>query len=86
MRGINAPEALLSEAVGSGSVDAMNNSIGFSGFDLGTQIAGAGLGAAKGLLSKKIRRVKQKISSGYPVLLRGNTRKVKKVIKYSFKI
>lgn len=77
MRGINAPEALLSEAVGSGSVDAMN-SIGLSGFDLGTQIAGAGLGAAKGLLSKKIRRVKQKLDSGYPVLLRDNSRKLKK--------
>ena len=77
MRGINAPEALLSEAVGLGSVDAMN-SIGFSGFDLGTQIADAGLGAAKGLLSKKIRRLKQKLDSGYPVLLRDNTRKLKK--------
>lgn len=77
MPGINAPEALLSDAVGSGSVDAIN-SIGFSGFDLGTQIAGAGLGAAKGLLSKKIRRVKQKLDSGYPVLLRDNTRKLKK--------
>lgn len=77
MKGINAPEALLSEAVGSGSVDAMN-SIGFTGFDLGTQIAGAGLGAAKGLLSKKIRRVKQKIAAGYPVLLRDNSRKALK--------
>ncbi|MES2456346.1 MAG: conjugative transposon protein TraM [Bacteroidota bacterium] len=79
MRGINAPEALLSEAVGNGSVDAMS-SIGLMGFDqnLGTQIAGAGLGAAKGLLSRKIKRVKQKLDSGYPVLLRDNTRKVKK--------
>jgi len=77
MKGINAPEALLSEAVGSGSVDAMN-SIGFTGFDLGTQIAGAGLGAAKGLLSKKIRRVKQKIAAGYPVLLRDNSRRALK--------
>lgn len=79
MRGINAPEALLSEAVGAGSVDAMS-SIGLMGFDqnLGTQIAGAGLGAAKGLLSKKIKRVKQKLAAGYPVLLRDNSRKVKK--------
>ena len=77
MKGINAPEALLSEAVGSGSVDAMN-SIGISGFDLGTQIAGAGIGAAKGLLSKKIKRVKQKIDAGYPVLLRDNGRKASK--------
>jgi hypothetical protein len=79
MRGINAPEALLSEAVGAGSVDAMS-SIGLMGFDqnLGTQIAGAGLGAAKGLLSKKIKRVKQKLASGYLVLLRDNSRKVRR--------
>ncbi|ETZ19201.1 conjugative transposon protein TraM [Pedobacter sp. V48] len=79
MRGINAPEALLSEAVGAGSVDAMS-SIGLTGFDqnLGTQIAGAGLSAAKGLLSKKIKRLKQKLDTGYPVLLRDNSRKLKK--------
>ncbi|TCD04003.1 conjugative transposon protein TraM [Pedobacter psychroterrae] len=78
MRGINAPEALLSEAFGKGSVDAMSG-IGLMGFDqnLGTQIAGAGLGAVKGLLSKKIKRVKQKLDAGYPVLLRDNTLKVK---------
>jgi len=79
MQGINAPEALLADAVGSGSVDAMSG-IGLMGINqnLGTQIAGAGLGAAKGLLSKKIKRAKQKLASGYPVLLRDNTRKVKK--------
>jgi len=78
MRGINAPEALLAEAVGSGSVDAMS-SVGLMGFDqnLGTQVAGAGLNAAKGLLSKKIKRVKQKLAAGYPVLLRDNSRKAK---------
>ena len=79
MKGINAPEALLADAVGAGSVDAVSG-IGLMGIDqnLGTQIAGAGLGAAKGLLSKKVKRAKQKLDSGYPVLLRDNTRKVKK--------
>ena len=78
MRGINAPEALLIEAVGSGTVDAMS-SVGLMGFDqnLGTQVAGAGLNAAKDLLSKKIKRVKQKLAAGYPVLLRDNSRKAK---------
>jgi len=78
MRGINAPEALLAEAVGSGGVDAMS-SVGLMGFDqnLGTQVAGAGLNAAKGLLSKKIKRVKQKLAAGYPVLLRDTSRKAK---------
>ena len=79
MRGINAPEALLAEAVGSASVGVMG-SVGLMGFDqnLGTQVAGAGLNAAKGLLSKKINRVKQKLAAGYPVLLRDNSRKLKK--------
>lgn len=79
MRGINAPEALLAEAIGSGSVDAMS-SVGLMGFDqnLGTQVAGAGLDAAKGFLSKKIKRMKQKLVAGYPVLLRDNNRNVKK--------
>jgi len=78
MSGINAPEALLAEAVSSGTMDAMG-SVGLMGFDqnLGMQVAGAGLNAAKGLLSKKIKRVKQKLAAGYPVLLRDNSRKAK---------
>lgn len=76
MAGINAPEALLSDAIGSGATDAMG-SVGISGFDLTTQIAGAGIDAARSLLTKKIRRVKQNLKAGYPVLLRDNTKKLK---------
>ena len=76
MAGINAPEAMLTEAVGNGSVDAMG-SVGISGFDLTTQIAGAGIDAARSLLTKKIRRVKQGLKAGYPLLLRDNTKKLK---------
>jgi len=76
MAGINAPEALLSEAIGSGASDAMG-SVGISGFDLTTQIAGAGIDAARSLLTNKIRRVKQNLKAGYPVLLRDNTKKLK---------
>ncbi|MGE6220378.1 conjugative transposon protein TraM [Nubsella zeaxanthinifaciens] len=71
MVGINAPEALLSDAVRSGGIDAMG-SVGLVGFDLTTQLAGAGIDAAKGLLTKKLRRIKQPLKSGYPILLRLN--------------
>ncbi|MEJ2881504.1 conjugative transposon protein TraM [Pedobacter sp. GR22-6] len=76
MSGINAPEALLQEAISGGTSGALSN-IGLTGFDLTTQVAGAGISAAKSLLSKKIRRLKQKLTAGYPVLLRDNTKKQK---------
>lgn len=76
MPGINAPEALLSHAVANGSSGAIS-SIGITGFDLTTQMAGAGLDAAKSLFDKKIKRVKQKLKAGYPLLLRDNTKKQK---------
>ena len=73
MPGINAPEAELAEAAGSGATDAIR-SIGMYGIDqsIATQIAGAGIDAAKSLLSKKIKRVKVKLEAGRPVLLRNN--------------
>ncbi len=74
MSGINAPEALLSEAVNGGISDAAG-SIGITGFDLTTQIAGAGIDAAKSLLTKKVNKVKQSLKAGYPLLLRDNTKK-----------
>ena len=76
MTGIKAPEAVLTDAVNGGVVDA-TSSIGITGFDLTTQIAGAGIDAAKSLLSKKLKRIKQPLKSGYPVLLRDNTVKNK---------
>lgn len=69
MVGINAPEALLSDAVRGGGVDAMG-SFGMMGMDLTTQLAGAGIDAARGLLSKKLKRVRQPLKNGYQVLLR----------------
>lgn len=71
MAGIYAPEALLTDAVNSGATDAIGN-IGLIGFDLTTQVAGAGLDAAKGLLNKKIKRIKVKLEAGKPILLRNN--------------
>lgn len=69
MVGVNAPEALLADAVRGGGVDAMG-SFGMMGMDLTTQLAGAGIDAARGLLSKKLKRIRQKLKNGYPVLLR----------------
>jgi len=71
MPGIYAPEALLNDAIGTGTSDAVGN-IGFMGYDLTTQVAGAGLDAAKGLLNKKIKRIKVKLQAGSPILLRNN--------------
>jgi hypothetical protein len=71
--GINAPEAELSEAAGNGTNDAL------SGMEflpmsetLGTQAASAGINAAKGLIGKKVRKIKVKLQNNYPVLLRNN--------------
>lgn len=78
MIGVNAPEALLTDAVNGGADDAIR-SMQILSMDqgLGTQVAGAGLEAAKGLFSKKIKRVKQKLVAGYPLLLRDNSKKKK---------
>ena len=76
MSGINAPEAVLSDAVNGGLVDAAG-SIGITGFDLTTQIAGASIDAARSLLTKRLKRIKQPLKSGYAVLLRDNTKKQK---------
>lgn len=73
MPGVYAPEAELADAAGSGADDAVR-SIGMSGMDqtIATQVAGAGIDAAKSLFSKKIKRIKVKLEAGHPVLLRNN--------------
>jgi len=72
MAGINAPEAFVRDAV-SGGVSSAAGSVGISGFDLGTQIAGAGIDAARSLLHKKVKGLSQRLRAGYPLLLRDNT-------------
>ena len=73
MRGINVPEALTKDAVNGGTDDALR-SIQLMTMDqsLTTQVAGAGIDAAKGLFSKKVKRIKVKLKAGYKVLLRDN--------------
>lgn len=72
MVGINAPDAMVRDAV-SGGVSSASGSIGVTGFDLGTQLAGAGIDAARSLLNKKVSRVSQRLRAGYPLLLRDNS-------------
>lgn len=78
MVGINAPEAELADAAGMGADDAVR-SVGLYGIDqsIATQVAGAGIDAAKSLFSKKIRKVKVKLEAGTPVLLRNNQLKTR---------
>ncbi|MOA58418.1 hypothetical protein D3C78_1828180 [compost metagenome] len=73
MEGINVPEALTGEAIRDGSNNAMQG-LNLMTMDqtIGTQLAGAGISATKGLFSKKVKLVKAKIWGGYPVLLRNN--------------
>jgi hypothetical protein len=73
IRGIEAPEALLTDAINGGSDDAVRN-IQLMGLDqsMGAQIAGAGIEATKNLFSKKVKRIKVKLKAEYPILLRNN--------------
>jgi hypothetical protein len=71
--GINAPEAELGEAVGGGANNALEN-MQFLSMDqsLTTQAATAGITAAKGLLGKKVKKIKIKLKNNTVVLLRNN--------------
>ncbi len=73
IRGIEAPEALLTDAINGGSDDAVRN-IQLLGLDqsMGAQIAGAGIETAKNLFSKKVKRIKVKLKANHPILLRNN--------------
>ena len=73
MQGIDAPSAELGEAAGQGTANALDN-VEILGMDqsLATQAATAGISAAKGLIGRKVRRVKVRLHGGYPVLLRNN--------------
>ncbi|MDB5158710.1 MAG: traM [Mucilaginibacter sp.] len=74
MPGIPAPEAELAGAAGNGADNAVS-SMQFLSMDqnLATQAAAGGIQAAKGLFSKKVRRIKVHLKNGYPVLLRNNS-------------
>lgn len=73
MPGIPAPEAELSGAAGSGA-DEVIQSMQLMTMDqsLGAQAAAGGINAAKGLFSKKVKRIKVKLENEYPILLKIN--------------
>lgn len=73
MPGIDAPGAELGIAAGAGFNDAVQG-VQFLGMDqsIAVQAAGAGIDAAKGLLSKKVRRVRVPLKAGFKVLLRNH--------------
>ncbi|MEO8172590.1 MAG: conjugative transposon protein TraM [Sediminibacterium sp.] len=73
LEGIYAPGS-IGRDVAKESADGAIQSTGIAGFGLSlkTQAAAAGIGAAKSLLSKKVKQVRVTVSAGYRVLLRDN--------------
>ncbi|MEN0057151.1 MAG: conjugative transposon protein TraM, partial [Mucilaginibacter sp.] len=73
MEGISVPEAVTSDAMKDGAVNGVQN-MDVMSFDpsVTAQLTTAGINTAKGLFSKKIKRVKGKIKDGHQVLLRDN--------------
>ncbi|RBQ06794.1 conjugative transposon protein TraM [Pedobacter miscanthi] len=78
MLGLDAPEAVLASSVNDGADNAIGD-LSLNNFDgsLATQVAGAGIDAAKSMLSKKLRKVKVKLRGGQAVLLRDNKLKLR---------
>lgn len=70
LEGIYVPGSMTREVLKQ-SADGAVQSIGISGFDasIKTQAVSAGVGAAKGLLSRKAKAVRVNLPAGYPILL-----------------
>ena len=73
LEGISVPEAVTGDAMKEGADEGVQ-SMELMSLDesMGAQAAAAGINAAKGLFSKKIRRVKGKLKGGHLLLLRDN--------------
>jgi hypothetical protein len=73
LEGICVPEAITEDAVKNGAASSVQG-LELMSLDpsVGTQLAGAGINAAKGLFSKKVKRIKAKLKDGHPLLLRDN--------------
>jgi hypothetical protein len=76
LEGISVPEAVTGDGLKDGADQGVQGMelMSLDG-SLSAQAATAGLNTAKGLFSKKIKRVKGKIKDGHLVLLRDNKRK-----------
>jgi hypothetical protein len=73
LEGISVPEAVTGDALRDGAVSGAEG-MELMSLDptLTAQLAGAGLNTAKGLLSKKVKRIKAKLKDGHLLLLRDN--------------
>lgn len=73
LEGISVPEAVTGDALREGAAGGVGG-MEIMSLDpsMSAQLAGAGINAAKGLFSKKMRRIKGKIKNGHPLLLRIN--------------
>lgn len=71
--GIYAPGSQLNDWAKESAGGAMQSTdLGISGFSLSSQVAAAGIGAAKNLFSKKVKQVRISVRAGYRVLLRNS--------------
>ncbi|WP_183562928.1 conjugative transposon protein TraM [Mucilaginibacter sp. SP1R1] len=75
LEGICVPEAITGDAVRDGAASGVQG-LEFMSLDpsVSTQLAGAGINAAKGLFSKKVKRIKAKLKDGHALLLRDNNK------------
>lgn len=73
LEGISVPEAVTGDAVKDGAVNGVQN-MDLMSFDpsMTAQLTTAGINTAKGLFTKKVKRVKGKIKGGHQLLLRDN--------------
>ncbi|HCL06327.1 MAG TPA: hypothetical protein DHW64_10345 [Chitinophagaceae bacterium] len=70
LEGIYVPGSITRDVVKE-SADGAVQSIGVSGFDASvkTQVMSAGIGAVKGLVSRKVKAIRVNLPTGYPILL-----------------
>jgi hypothetical protein len=73
LEGISVPEAVTAEALRDGAVSGLQ-SMDMMSLDpsVTAQLTTAGINTAKGLFSKKVKRVKGKLKDGHELLLRDN--------------
>ncbi|PWK72935.1 conjugative transposon TraM protein [Mucilaginibacter oryzae] len=73
LEGISVPEAVTGDVLRDGAISGLQN-MDIMSFDpsMTAQLTTAGINTAKGLFSKKVKRVKAKIRDGHLLLLRDN--------------
>ncbi|OOQ60020.1 conjugative transposon protein TraM [Mucilaginibacter pedocola] len=73
MEGISVPEAVTGDALKDGMVNGVQT-VDMMSMDpsMTAQLATAGINTAKGLFSKKVKRIKGKLKDGHELLLRDN--------------